>query len=42
MEHKELQLGAVLSFDRASRHMATPSLGHYVSLSLIVIGGGRN
>ncbi|MDH3800874.1 MAG: hypothetical protein OEU80_02170 [Deltaproteobacteria bacterium] len=29
---------AVLSSHRASRHVAAPSLGHYASLSFVVIG----
>ena len=36
-----IQLAAVLSSHRASRHTATPSLGHYASLSFIVIGRGQ-
>jgi hypothetical protein len=32
------QGAAVLSSHRASRHMAAPSLGHYASLSFVVIG----
>jgi hypothetical protein len=36
--HREIQLAAVLSSHRASRHMAAPSLGHYASLSFVVIG----
>jgi hypothetical protein len=39
--HKKKQRTAVLSSHRASRHMAAPSLGHYASLSFIVIGRGQ-
>ena len=35
------QKAAVLSFHRASRHVATPSSGHYAALSFVVIGGDR-
>ena len=35
--HREIQLAAVLSSHRASRHMAAPSLGHYATLSFVVI-----
>jgi hypothetical protein len=38
MGHREIQLAAVLSSHRASRHVAAPSLGHYASLSFVVIG----
>jgi hypothetical protein len=41
MEHREIQLAAVLSSYRASRHMAAPSLGHYASLSFVVRGRGQ-
>ena len=41
MEHREIQRAAVLSSHRASRHVAAPSLGHYASLSSVVIGRGR-
>ena len=41
MGHREIQLAAVLSSHRASGHAATPSLGHYASLSFVVIGGGQ-
>jgi hypothetical protein len=36
------QTGApVLSSHRASRHVASPSLGHYAPLSFVVIGRGQ-
>jgi hypothetical protein len=35
------QQAEVLSSHRASRHVAAPSLGHYASLSFVVIGGGK-
>ena len=35
------QRAAVLSSHRASRHLASPSLGQYASLSLVVIGRGQ-
>ena len=35
---REGKEAAVLSSRRASRHMAAPSLGHYASLSFVVIG----
>jgi len=35
------QKAEVLSSHRASRHMAVLSLGHYASLSFIVIGRGQ-
>jgi hypothetical protein len=41
MGHRERQLAAVRSSYRASCHMAAPSLGHYASLSFVVIGGVR-
>jgi hypothetical protein len=41
MGHGEKQLTALLSSHRASRHMAAPSLGHYASLSFVVIGGSQ-
>ena len=40
MGQREIQQAAELSPDRASRHVAAPSLGHYASLSLVVIGRG--
>ena len=33
-----IQLAAVLSSHRASRHVAAPSLGQYATLSFVVIG----
>ncbi|MGB6930197.1 MAG: hypothetical protein WBH05_13325, partial [Syntrophobacteria bacterium] len=38
---REIERAAVLSSHRASRHVAAPSLGHYASLSFIVIGRGQ-
>ncbi len=35
------QLAAVLSSHRASRHVASPSLGQDASLSFVVIGRGQ-
>jgi len=41
IEYREIQWAAVLSSHRASRHVASPSLGHYASLSFVVIGRGK-
>jgi len=38
MEHREIQLTAAFSPYRASRHVPSASLGHYASLSFVVIG----
>ena len=41
MEHGEIKLAASLRSFRGSCHMAAPSLGHYASLSFVVIGRGQ-
>ena len=40
--HREIQLTAALSSHRASRHVPSASLGHYASLSFVVIGRGQD
>ena len=42
IEHMEIQWAAGNSSLRASRHVPSASLGHYASLSFIVIGRKQN